>query len=203
MRSTLGVGACQYILDVEGLDAQASPTPALVMDWVERQFEKKKEAHYTDEIRNRCRLMVDNIGQTEQRVVRYKEFAVEARKLAMAEKPETPVRHDVLRILDDIDDAIARTAPLRSTPEAAAALAQNVVDLIGKEGAYEECSRTGKLLRTQGAAQDRALAKCRMAVRRLKQYALTTVAEEPGTAAFLRPILVRTEDMLRGKQASQ
>jgi len=203
MRGTLGVGACQYILDVEGLDAQTSPTPALVMDWVEKQFEKKKDARYADAIRDRCRLMVEHIGHAEQRIVRYKEFAAEVRKLASAGKPESPSCQGALSILDDLDQGVSQTAALRATPEAAAALAQQVVDLAGKDGAYEECRRIGALLRAQGGAQDRALSKCRMAVRRLKQYSLTAMEDDPAAADFMRPILAQTDDILRDKQASQ
>lgn len=196
MRATLGFGACQYILDVEGLDAQTSPTPALVMEWVEKQFEKKKDARYADDIRERCRLMAEHVGHAEQRVARYQAFAAEVRKTGVS---EGPARDGVLRILDDLDRAVAQTAALRATPEAAAALAQQVVDLTGKEGAYAECRRIGDALRAQGAAQDRALAKCRMAVRRLKQFSLG--AAEGGDAAFMRAILMQTEGMLSGKRS--
>jgi hypothetical protein len=42
-----------------------------------------------------------------------------------------------------------------------------------------------------------------MAVRRLKQYSLTAMEDDPAAADFMRPILAQTDDILRDKQASQ
>ena len=51
-------------------------------------------------------------------------------------------------------------------------------------------------IRTAGASQDYALAKLRMAARRLKQEARTLAAADPKSAAFAGQIQQQAEQML-------
>lgn len=205
MRNTLGVGACQYVLDLEGLDSESTPAPALTMEWVEKQFKKKKETRYADEIQARLKLMVDHVRHVEDRIVQYSAFEREVRELYT--KPGKGISRDAITgidgILDNMAYSITLFEPARKTPELAEQLAEQVIGLFGKDGAYAECERIGRELRSMGDAQDRTLSKCRMAVRRLGQHCLTmqhAASGEPDTHSLLDTILDRTEQFLYEKQ---
>ena len=63
--------------------------------------------------------------------------------------------------------------------ELAATMADEIVGLIGKDNALAERQKLSSQIRAIGAAQDKALSKCRMAVRRLKQHSLVIAEEYP------------------------
>ncbi|MBM3333611.1 hypothetical protein FJY63_03020, partial [Candidatus Sumerlaeota bacterium] len=86
-----------------------------------------------------------------------------------------------------------------ATSERARQLAAEVIALIGKENAAAECRRLGEQLRVIGAVQDRALAKCRMAVRRLKAESRTVAATQPQNAELARQVRQLAEQMLQTK----
>ncbi len=66
LRSTLGVGPCQYILQTEGLASETNPTPDEVVTWAEKQFKKKKVSKA--EILERFQQMVDYVGRAQSRL---------------------------------------------------------------------------------------------------------------------------------------
>jgi hypothetical protein len=179
MRNTLGVGPCQYILACEGLAAQGDPTPNSVMGWVEKQFEQRKDKKAGDEIKDRLQFMVKHVADARNRIERYAQFATRLRQ-ALAGKPGP-----FFAIADDLDHAAAAGLAPAAAPERARQLAREVAALIGQPNPLPACQRLAKDLRAIGAVQDRALAKCRMDVRRARQQARTLAANpsaEPGPA---------------------
>jgi hypothetical protein len=177
-RNTLGVGPCQYILACEGLAAQGDPTPNAVMNWVEKQFEKKQQRKAADEIKERLALMVEHVAQARTRIDHYAEFAGQIRKV-LANKPgAAPYK----LILDDLDRFVAAGRGPEAAPERAIQLAQEAESLTTKEAALPECRRIGGQLRELSAIQDGTLARCRMAMRRLRQQAVTFTTNHPQNA---------------------
>jgi len=173
MRNTLGVGPCQYILACEGLAAQGDPTPNSVMTWVEKQFAQKKDKRTTDDIKERLHQMTEHVAHARSRIERYAEFAGQVRKLSAADSFRS--------LIDDLDRSVTNGL---AAPDRVRQLANEVVALIGKENALAPCQRLGKQLRSIGAIQDGALARCRMAVRRLRQQSRTGTVS--GTAEVQR-----------------
>jgi hypothetical protein len=195
MRNTLGVGPCQYILACEGLAAQGDPTPNSVMNWVEKQFEQKKEKKAADEIKERLGLMTEHVAHARGRIQRYAEFSGEMRKL-LAGKAELTA---FLPMVDDLDRFAA--AGLGASPDSARRMAAEVSTLIGKENALAACGRLGEQLRGLGAVQDGALARCRMAVRRLGKQAQTISAQNPDEAARVKEVRDLAEQFLNRASA--
>ncbi|MBI3878455.1 MAG: hypothetical protein HY301_00105 [Verrucomicrobia bacterium] len=195
MRNTLGVGPCQYILACEGLAAQGDPTPNSVMNWVEKQFEQKKEKKSADDIRERLEVMSEHVSHARTNLQRYAAFAGEMRKF-LAGKPGADAFGP---IVEDMERFVKSGTASEASPERARQLAAEVSALVGKANALAACQSLGERLRTLGAVQDGALAKCRMAVRRLKQQARTVAANQPPDAGLAQQVQQMAEQQLRNK----
>lgn len=170
LRTTLGVGPCQYILQTEGLASDANPTPDNVMNWVEEQFTKRREKRSRDEIRALLEQMTEHVGQAQARVARYAAAVEEIGRLAPAE-PLGPTIEYLRRALAGAD---------AKAQAGASDLSAQVIALIGRPGAAEECQRLGREIRRLGAVQDAALARARMGLRWLREQARQ--ADEPWSA---------------------
>jgi hypothetical protein len=195
MRNTLGVGPCQYILACEGMAAQGDPTPNSVMSWVEKQFEQKKDRKVADDIRERLEVMVRHVGEARGRIEGYATFAGQVQKL-LATKPDVS---GYQAILNDLDRFIAAGLVPMANADRARQLADEVSALIGKENALTNCQRLGTELRAIGTVQDGALARCRMAVRRLKQEGRGIKSDVSSADALTQAMQRLTEQMLNSK----
>ncbi|MEI7731918.1 MAG: hypothetical protein WCO56_20260 [Verrucomicrobiota bacterium] len=195
MRNTLGVGPCQYILACEGMAAQGDPTPNSVMNWVEKQFEQKKDRKVADDIRERLEVMVRHVGEARGRIEGYAEFAGQLRKRlgTGADASGYPA------ILNDLDRFIAAGRAPVATSEQARQCAAAVSALIGKENSVADCKRLGAELRAIGAIQDGALARCRMAVRRLRQEGRGVTDDASPADPLTQEIQRLTEQILNTK----
>mgnify|MGYP007030111339 CR=1 FL=1 len=164
MRNTLGVGPCQYVLQAEGLATEANPTPEQVSHWFEQQFKRKKEKAAQDEIKDRLAQMVEHVGRVQARIGQYGTSAKQLRAVCQKHAGDESASR-CLAILEHLD----RVAAVKGDePKAAKQLADATVALIGKENALEECQKLGEGIRAIGSAQDAALARCRLHVRRLR-----------------------------------
>jgi hypothetical protein len=192
MRNTLGVGPCQYILACEGMAAQGDPTPNSVMGWVEKQFEQKKQRKAADDIRERLEQMTAHVAEARTRIQAYAELAAQIRQQISA-----PALRDATKdALADLDRAAAAGLSAEAGPERAKQLASEVAGLIGQDNASPACRRAGQELRSLGAVQDGALARCRMSVRRLRQEA-RVLGEQPALAAEASEVRRLAEAKLR------
>ena len=193
MRNALGVGPCQYVLDAEGLGTGDSPTPDQVTHWVEKQFEKKVSKRDLDAIREQLTRMTQQVKRTDDRIGEYIKFGGTI-KQACGEYAKDPARaHAASRV-----SAIARqmTAPAAITLPTVETLAGDVLSQAEREDALANCQPWLAAIRSAGAAQDNALAKLRMAARRLKQESRTLAVDDPSAAAFAAQIQQQAEQML-------
>ncbi len=193
MRNTLGVGPCQYILACEGLGAQGDPTPNSVMTWVEKQFEQKKDKKAAEDIKERLEQMVKHADEANSRIQRYAGFALQLRNSPAGKQDQ------FLAIAADLDRFSAAGLAPAASPQRTRQLAGEVAGLIGKENAFAPCCQLGRELRSIGAAQDHALAKSRMAVRRVRQEALSLAINQPPAAAQALEVQRLAEQFLRTK----
>ncbi|OHB83450.1 MAG: hypothetical protein A2V98_05675 [Planctomycetes bacterium RBG_16_64_12] len=202
LRSTLGVGPCQYILQTEGLASDSNPTPDHVISWVERQFAKHKEGEAADEIKEQLAQMSDHVRHAQARIDRYAAFGREVQTLLKTEEARRG-ESEAARGLSDTVAYVARTADAgrrtHEPAERAAGLADAIVRLIGREESLAECQRLGLEVRRIGAEQDRTLSTCRMAVRWLKVQARMCVIRDPGSAELAKEIQARAERFLNEK----
>ncbi|MHC4171697.1 MAG: hypothetical protein ACYST5_02000 [Planctomycetota bacterium] len=78
-------------------------------------------------------------------------------------------------------------------------LADKVIVLIGQGDALAQCQKLGSQIRAIAAVQDRALSKCRMAVRRIRQQCMMVAGREPQAADFAGEMQEMAEQMLQKK----
>jgi hypothetical protein len=200
MRGTLGTGPCQYILDIEGLDADSSPTPALVCEWIEKQYKKQRGRQGAQLIQDRLDAMTRHVEDAERRIAQYIEWADQVRRQAgNGLSPIAAWANGVERMLGDMERAERRLAPERKSPEYVKELAVRLFDLGQDENWEGRFRQISSELHVIGSAQDRTLATCRMSVRRLRQYCLTLADEGQPAAASVVSILSMTEHMLRSR----
>jgi hypothetical protein len=189
LRNTLGVGPCQYILQSEGLAGETNPTPDEVMNWVEKQFAGKKEKRAAGEMREQLAAMVEHVGRTQARIGQYAALAGRLDGLLAAQSGSGPSAETV-RVLRSLVDRLKQAAaedPAGAKPaQQAAKLADEILRLVGKPNALDKCRGLGGEVRRLGAAQERALANSRMAVRWLRQQARTTATDPPSAALAAR-----------------
>ncbi len=190
MRNTLGVGPCQYVLQAEGLATESNPTPEQVSHWIEQQFKRKKEKAARDEIKDRLAQMVDHVARIQARIGQYGGSAKQLRALCQKHAGDESAAR-CLAIVDHLEQA---TATKGEEPKAAKELADALAALIGKENALEECQKLGEAVRAIGSAQDTALARCRLHVRRLR----AECASRP-SSALSKELTPLTDQILQRK----
>jgi hypothetical protein len=199
LRSTLGVGPCQYILQTEGLATETNPTPDQVMTFVEQQFEKRREKKAAEQIDDLLDQMVEQVRRTEARIDQYAAFARRAGGLAAAGQREGTSADAVAglsRLCHDMEEMIAAGRGTPAPAERTRQLARQVKALVGKTDSLTECQRLGGELRRIGSVQDRTLSKSRMMVRWLRQQA-ATLADQPQHAELAAKIVAQTEEILK------
>jgi len=203
MRNTLGVGPCQYILAMEGLGGEGHPTPADVTEWVERQFERGRDSRAAGAIKERLAGMVAHISHAQQRLDRYADFAGHVRRLSESTgEPAAAAdpRPRLLAMAEEMDRLIVFQQQAMQSARPAAELADGIVALIGAGNAVPEVKRMGAELRSIGACQDEALARCRMTVRRIKQACRTAATQAGPTQELIQRVQDLAGQMLRVEQ---
>ena len=103
------------------------------------------------------------------------------------------------RTLDFMDQAVVTFQHGPAPPEVAEGLAGRILGLVGQENAIEECRSVAQELRKVGGWQDRALSRCRMAVRWLEQQARMAPLRDPASAELARTVESRAEQFLRSQ----
>ena len=207
LRNTLGVGPCQYVLRSEGLATDTNPTPASVMEWVEKRFDGGKDEESADEIGRRLEAMAGHVAHVQARIDQYAAFSRQIRTLceSSGDAAEPAAIERLTDVLDEMDRSLAALFEATDAPASAKALASQIASqiagLIGKQGAAAECRRLGEEVRRIGALQDRTLSKCRMAVRWLRQQARMTAIRNPRAAEFAREVRIRIDQFIEGQMA--
>ena len=178
IRSALGVGPCQYVLQTEGLATETNPTPDQVMTWVERQFERNKTEETADEIRELLAQMVEHVRHAQDRIDRYAKLSREVEELL----ENLPSRfRSLAQTAGRLNTVVSENQP-NDLEIQAGALAKEVAQLIGKPDSTHDCRRLGDELRRIGARQDSTLSRSRMIVRWLREQATTLAADHPELA---------------------
>ncbi|KKL51695.1 hypothetical protein LCGC14_2292940, partial [marine sediment metagenome] len=80
LRYTLGVGPCQYVLDLEGLSSDTPATPAAVSGWIERLLARKRAARQADAVAERLAQMTGHVARMQQRIGEYGAFVGKLRQ---------------------------------------------------------------------------------------------------------------------------
>jgi hypothetical protein len=192
LRNTLGVGPCQYVLDTEGLGSEEAATPEVVAAWLEKWLARPDAADAGKEIKSRLDAMTAHVDRVWDRVVAYDALADLLAK-----------RCGKIRILPAAEAfqvvAIDQTRETKEAKEKVAAVVARLMAAIEKSESPKLAAEDAATLRNAGAAIDRALAECRMALRELKQAARAVEWDEKvmaGEKELVREIRAQVEEAL-------
>ena len=205
MRATLGVGPCQYVLDVEGQKKRSAGIPTC-------DARTKLNAVYAARQQRERRAQVEQalidvlafMRHIRTRIEAYVTFGHELVAYLDDQKRARPELADFLSEMETlasrIDAAVAARKEGIHTPEYATRLVDEFrAPLVDYEGddALEKCKRLTAGFVQIGGNQDELVGECRLAVRILRQKAALARALDPRTAEVAQEIRRRTQEMLR------
>ncbi len=230
VRNTLGVGPCQYLLDVEGQKQEhvgraTCHVRTLLNETYGAGQQKARRAdieHYLDD-------GLDFVTHIRKRILAYQEFGRELRAHLAAQRAAHPEAAAAIESLEaiakEIDTRVEarmesmaknpRLAPFaaevaerkeETTPPALAAALNRTFQktLLGYDGAdWKERLKKEYTdpLTAIGGEQDEMVGECRWVVKALRQKAGLLIATDPKAAAVATEVRSRTQKILRGGAA--
>lgn len=205
VRATLGVGPCEYILDVEGQKSQfrGSPTCA-VRDKLNAIYKKGQQQERKTDVEQALDDVLTFIKLIRGRIDTYEVFSNDMAVYLAEQKQAHPELTGFVRQMETANAAIAeavnrRREGIKSISYAAGLVDEfraNVVDSQGPD-AYDRCQEITLAWVHMGDNQDELVAECRLAVKVLRQQAALAGAADPQTAGIVREIRRLTQGVLR------
>ena len=205
MRSTLGVGPCEYILDVEGQKKtyQGRPTCAsrTILDTI---YGKREQKQKKAEVQKTLDDVLAFVRHIRGRIDDYVRFGHDMIVYLEEQKKDQPGLAGLLAEMQDttrkMDTYLARRKDGIKTPEYAAQLVTDfrttLVDYDGDD-ALVKCKKITAALVGIGGNQDELVGECRMVVKILRQRAAMAMATDPHAAQTAKEVRRRTQQMLR------
>jgi hypothetical protein len=205
MRATLGVGPCEYILDVEGQKKtyQGRPTCAsrTILDNI---YTSKEQKAKRDEVLKTLDEVIAFVRHIRGRIGDYVVFGQETITWLEQQKQTHPELATTLTALQDtarrIDEYVERRKAGIKTPERATQLVDDFrTTLVDYEAddAVAKCKKITVAVVDIGGNQDELVGECRMVVKKLRQQSAMAMAIDPRMATVSRELRRRTQQMLR------
>jgi hypothetical protein len=204
VRSSLGVGPCQYILDVEGQQQKhVGQATCAARDALKAIYEKNQQQERRDEVEKALDNALAFVTHIRSRITLYIEFGKELRRYLESQKraqPELSEQLDQLeQIAAQIDERLAQRREKIKTPQYVAEMnqdfRQNLLNYNGPD-VLERLKQYTDELTQIGANQDELVGECRWIVRVLRQRAGIMMATDPQCAAVAEEIRSRTREVL-------
>jgi hypothetical protein len=204
VRSTLGVGPCEYILSVEGQHQDhVGRATCHVRRLLNEIYTNKQQKSKQEEIEIYLNDGLDFVKHIRDRIENYVEFGREMRAYLAEQKKSHPELAPSLtkmeEIVAELDERLAdRQAGIKS-PEYVVALNEsfrkNLLDYDGPDSLKRLKAYTDALTGV-GGSQDSLVGECRWIVRTLRQRAALTMAVDPRFAEIAKEIRARTQAVL-------
>jgi hypothetical protein len=205
MRNTLGVGPCEYILDLEGQKGEyRGRATCSVRDELGAIYETNRQK----EERERVNKILDEgltfVKHIRGRITRYVDFGHQMHDYLATQAKAHPELADMVKELDqivaEIDKRVAARQDKIQTPAHVAAMNEefrkNVRDDYSPD-ALAKCKQYTHDLVVIGDNQDELSGECRWVVKSLRQKAGLLLTQEPKAAAIATEIRARTQEALR------
>jgi hypothetical protein len=205
MRNTLGVGPCEYILDLEGQKAEyKGRATCSVRDKLGGIYSRNQQKQQRGEVDKTLDEGLAFVTHIRGRITRYVELGRQLRAYLAEQKKAHPECQDFLAEMDslaaEIDKRVAARADKIQTPAHVAAMNEefrkNVLDADGPD-ALEKCTQYTKALVVIGDNQDELSGECRWVVKNLRQQAGLRMALDPKVAPIARAIRAKAQEALR------
>jgi hypothetical protein len=205
MRATLGVGPCQYILDVEGQKKQSAGISTCdARTILNTIYAKHQQKQRKAEVEQALAEGLAFIRHIRERIEVYVKFADDTLAYLDEQKKARPELTDFISEMEGlakrVEGAVAARKDGIATPKHAAQLAEEFrATLIDYEGsdALKKCKKITAGLVKIGGNQDELVGECRMAVKIIRQKAGLAMAIDSRTAPVAKEIRRRTQETLR------
>ncbi|OHB83449.1 MAG: hypothetical protein A2V98_05670 [Planctomycetes bacterium RBG_16_64_12] len=205
VRATLGVGPCEYILDVEGqgtaMKGRATCANRDTLDPIYAAGRQKEERATIEESLTEVLIFVEHIRS---RIDAYVDFGHQTLAYLDAQKKAHPELSDFLAEMESLTRAIderfdARKDKIQTSQYVAGLTEKFRATLLDYEGpdALEKCKEITGAIVVVGGNQDELVGECRMAVKVLRQRAGLAMAADPRAAEIATEIRRRTQQILR------
>jgi hypothetical protein len=205
VRATLGIGPCEYILDVEGQGAtMKGRATCATRDALKAIYAAKQQKQKRAEIEKILDDVVIFVKHIRGRIEQYVAFGHETMAYLDQQKKAHPELSAVIAELEDsaraIDAAVARRKAAIKQPQDVVDLTETfrkkLLDYEG-EDALAKCTAITHAIVDVGGNQDELVGECRNAVKILRQRGALVLATDPRAAEVAREIRDRTQQALR------
>ena len=205
VKNTLGVGPCQYVLDVEGQGAtRKGVATCATRDELQAIYKANQQKQSRAKIETSLNQVVIFVKHIRSRIEEYSAWGHDMLKYLDEQKkahPElTPFLDEMAAITNGIDAGIAKRREKIKTPQYVVDLTEDFrKNLLDKEGpdAVKECVRITEAIVEVGGNQDELVGESRVHVKILRQRAAMAMATNPAAAEVAKEIRDRTQKILR------
>jgi len=205
VRATLGVGPCEYILDVEGQGSQyKGRATCATRDSLAAIYGNHEQKQRRQEIEQILQEVVVFVKHIRGRIDDYVTFGHDLLAYLEQQKKAQPELAELISQLETLTRSIdehvqARSASIKS-PEYVIELTdkfrRTLLDYEAAD-ALERCNAITHAIVDVGGNQDELVGECRMVVKSLRQRAGLALAQEPRAAEIAREIRRRSQLVLR------
>ena len=204
-RGTLGVGPCEYILDVEGQGSQyKGRATCAARDALRPIYQAKQQKAKRAEIERALDEVMAFVRHIRGRIEQYADFGRKTRAYLQEQKKAHPELAGFAAEMEPLCKAIDGYVDKRSNEIKNVDYTQAMVDdfrktMIDYEGddAVAKCKKFTEDLVRIGGSQDELVGECRMAVKIIRQRAGLAMALDPRAATAATEIRRRSQEVLR------
>ena len=205
IRATLGVGPCQYILDVEGQNqAMRGRATCANRDTLDPIYQAGTQKSRRAEIERSLEEVVVFVKHIRERIEEYAAFGRQTESWLAEQRKQHP---ELAGFFDEMDPLVRAIQENYDRRKEEIKTPQYVVDLTEKfrrelldyEGpdALARCKQITAAIVKVGGNQDELVGESRMAVKVLRQRAALAMATNPRAAGIAKEIRRRTQEVLR------
>ena len=205
VRATLGVGPCEYILDVEGQgQSNVGRATCGTRDLLNPIYAAGRQKEETERIEQALVDVLVFVKHIRGRIEDYVDFGHQLLDYLDEQKPAHPELADFIAEMETqaraIDESYGQRREKIKTPQYVADLTDRFRrELLNYEGrdALDKCKEITAAIVVVGGNQDELVGECRMAVKVIRQRSGLAMAVDPRTADIAREIRRRTQEILR------
>jgi len=205
VRNTLGVGPCEYVLDVEGQRNQnQGRATCAVRDTLNPIYAKNQQQQRRAEIEKTLEDLMQFVRYIRGRIEGYVAFGHETLDYLAAQRKAHPELSDRLAELEAVtrvmDAKLAARREKIKTPDEAAAMVKEFRATVLEDFSAEapaKCKRFTEGWVSIGGNQDELVGECRWVIKMLRQRAGLMMAADPRLADVAKEIRRRSQVVLR------
>jgi hypothetical protein len=205
VRDTLGVGPCEYILDLEGQKAtREGVATCATRDLLDDIYSKRQQTARRAEVERSLDNVILFIKHIRSRIEHYVDVGHEVQAYLKQQKQAHPELAEPIDRLVSAAGAVdahyaARQRAIKTPAEAEEMAGKFRATLLGYEGqdALEKCKAFTSAWVDIGGNQDNLVGECRLAVKVLHQQAGLIMAQDPRVGEISREVRRRCQEALK------